>query len=211
MKEYEALKKYIEFINSLNLSFDKKSEEYGYENPVILLMDATLSINRRYNNFVLPRIEYFKKAYSNTNTLEKLNNLIKEKGLRGFQNVWNYKHPKRVEILRNLTKFFLQYKNENNIKDDLKAMRHWAQNVDLSSKKILPVDGIGFATSQYVRKMLGVDSVKPDVHIKKSIFEGTKEKISDRKTVLFVEKAAKEMDVTATALDYAIWKYYSLK
>lgn len=70
---------------------------------------------------------------------------------------------------------------------------------------------MGFATSQYIRKMLGVDSIKPDVHIKRSIFEGIGEKMSDRKTVVFIEEVAKVMNITATALDYAIWKHYSLK
>jgi len=175
------------------------------------LMDATLSINRQYKKFVLPRLEYFKQRFPNINTLEKLNNLIKEKGINDFESVWNYNHPKRVEILQNLAKFFLEYKTENSIKDDLESMKHWAKSVDINSGKILPIDGMGFATSQYIRKMLGVDSVKPDVHIKRSIFEGIGEKMSDKKTVLFIEKAAEKMGLTATALDHAIWKHYSLK
>ena len=211
MKEHEEIQKYIEFINSLDLTFDKKQEEYGYDNPVILLMDATLSINRQYNKFVLPRLEYFKQRFPNINTLQKLSNLIAEKGINNFGGVWNYNHPKRVEILQNLTMFFLNYKAKNSIEDDLKSMKHWAKNVDINSGKILPIDGIGFATGQYIRKMLGVDSIKPDVHIKKSIFEGIGEKMSDKKTVSFIEKIAKEMGISATALDYAIWKHYSLK
>jgi len=211
VKEFENIKKYIEFINSLDLTFDKNPEEYGYKNPVILLMDATLSINRQYNKFVLPRIEYFKQSFPNINTLEKLNNLIKETGINDFENVWNYNHPKRVEILQNLAKFFLEYKTENSIKDDLESMKHWAKSVDINSGKILPIDGMGFATSQYIRKMLGVDSVKPDVHIKRSIIEGIGEKMSDKKTVMFIEIVAKEMGITPTALDHAIWKHYSLK
>ena len=211
MNESLRTKRYVEFINSLNLRFTKKPEEYGYNNPVILLMDATLSINRQYNKFVLPRIEHFEQAFPNINTLKKLNKLIEKKGVNGFEEVWNYKHPKRVEILQSLVNFFLVYKTESSIKDDLESMKHWAQTVDINSGKILPIEGIGFATSQYIRKMLGVDSVKPDIHIKRSIFEGIGEKMSDKKTVLFIENVAKTMNITATALDYAIWKYYSLK
>lgn len=211
MNDTVKIQKYINFINSLNLTFDKKPEEYGYSDPVLLLMDATLSINRQYNKFVLPRIEHFKKEFPNINTLEQLKNLIDKKGINAFENVWNYNHPKRVEILQDLAKFFLDYKTENSISDDLESMKHWARSVDINSGKILPIDGMGFATSQYIRKMLGVDSVKPDVHIKRSIFEGTGEKMSDRKTVLFIESTAETMGVTATALDHAIWKHYSLK
>lgn len=211
MREFKNIKKYIEFINSLNLTFDKKPDEYGYDNPVMLLMDATLSINRQYNKFVLPRLEYFKLKFPNINTLEEINNLINEKGIDDFESVWNYNHPKRVEILQNLALFFLDYKTENSIKDDLESMKHWAKSVDINSGKILPIDGMGFTTSQYIRKMLGVDSVKPDVHIMRSIFEGIGEKMSDKKTVLFIEKAAEDMGITATALDHAIWKHYALK
>lgn len=211
MNETGNIEKYAEYINSLNLVFDKEPEEYGYENPVILLMDAVLSINRQYNKFVLPRLEYFTQKFSNINTLHKLNNLIIEKGINNFEDVWNYNHPKRVEILQDLTLFFIDYKNKNSIKDDLEGMKHWAKNVDVNSKRMLPVNGIGFATSLYIRKMLGVDTVKPDIHIKKSIYEGIGKKMSEKETVLFIEKVAHKMNITATALDYAIWEYYSIK
>lgn len=211
MNEPNDIEKYIKYTNSLNLVFDKEPEEYEYENPVILLMDAVLSINRQYNKFVLPRLEYFKQKFPNINTLHKLNNLIIEKGVNNFEDVWNYDHPKRVEILQDITLFFIDYKNRNHIKDDLEGMKHWAKNVDMNSKRILPVNGIGFATSLYIRKMLGVDTVKPDIHIKKSIYDGIGKKMSEKKTVSFIEEAAHKMDVTATALDYAIWEYYSIK
>lgn len=203
--------KFINFLYSLNLVFDVKPEEFGYKDPVLLLVDATLSINRQYNRFVVPRLEYFNTNYPDINTLSKLESLINTSGILGFIAVWNYNHPKRVEILRDLTKFFLNYKDEVGMGDDIESMQKWAKEVDISKETILPVSGIGFTTGQYIRKLLKVDTVKPDVHIKRAILEGTGMKLPDKKVVSFIESTAKIMGKSALELDHAIWKHYSLK
>lgn len=174
-------------------------------------MDATLSINRQYNRFVIPRLEYFKVNFPEVNSLNKLSTLIDEKGIYGFNVVWNYNHPKRVEILRDLTQFFLNNKKLVEIENDLDSMQKWAREVDISSGNFLPVSGIGFTTGQYIRKLFSVDTVKPDVHIKKAIFDGTGIKLSEMKAVLLIEDTANIMSKSAKELDYAIWKHYSLK
>lgn len=203
--------KFLDFLNTLGLIFDVKPEEFGYKDPVLLLLDATLSINRQYNRFVVPRLNYFKLHYPDINTLTKLDLLIGEKGILDFSAVWNYNHPKRVEILSDLTSFFLAFKNQTQVEDDIASMQKWAQEVDINKVGALPVSGIGFATMQYIRKLLGVDTVKPDVHIKRAILEGTGIKLPEKKAVLFIEAAAKTLGKSATELDHAIWKYYSLK
>jgi hypothetical protein len=203
--------KYIEYLQSLNLQFRMKPEEFGYDNPVLILMDAVLSINRQYNTFVIPRLKYFKTKYSSLRSLERLAELIKNTGYANFVAVWNYNHPVRVEILDNLCRFFIDYKIKSDMKGDLSSMKKWAKEVDISKEAFLPISGIGFTTAQYIRKMLGADTIKPDVHIKKSILVGTGQKLSERKTVHFVENVAKQLGISATALDHAIWEYYSIK
>jgi len=78
MNESQEAEKCIKFVNSLNLQFTKKPEEFGYNNPVKLLLNVALSINRPYNRFVIPRIEFFKAKYPNTKDLTSLKNLILE-------------------------------------------------------------------------------------------------------------------------------------
>lgn len=207
----DSTDKFITYINSLKLDFLKRSVGFGYDNPVIILIDAVLSIKRHYDPFVSSRLKYFRNNYPNINSLSKLRSLIDEKGIDGFADVWNYNHQKRVEILSDLVNFFISYRNINNMEDDLTAMKKWAHEANLLDKKVLPVDGIGFATTQYIRMMLGVSTVKPDVHILRSIYDGTGEKMSGNKAVLFIEEVAKKMNLSPTTLDHAIWKHYSAK
>lgn len=57
-----CLSRFISHLSSLNLQLEAKPEEHEYRNAVLIVCDAALSINRRYKEFVVPRIELIKKV-----------------------------------------------------------------------------------------------------------------------------------------------------
>ena len=63
----------------LTVPFDTNitPEEFGYSNPVLICMDAVLSINRKYYSFVVPRINH--------------ELIIFLKRIHGFKRCWNSK------------------------------------------------------------------------------------------------------------------------
>lgn len=203
--------KYIKKLESLDLDFSMLPQAFGYDNPNLICLDVVLSMNRQYNTFVIPRLNFFKTNFPEIQTLQDLKNLITRVGIYSFESVWNYKHPQRVIILRDLISFFLENKKQINISEDLSSMIYWAKNADITNQELLPVKGIGFVTTQYIRKMLGVDTVKPDIHIKRSVELWLGEKMSYKQIVLFIEDVAKKLGLTPTQLDHAIWKYFSVK
>lgn len=207
MYKKEHIEKYIEQVKKLNFDKVLSPAEYSYENPALILIDAVLSINRQYRPFVVPRLEYFKKNFPFVNSLNELKTLIEKYGKTNFHKVWNYKHEKRVEILSDLVSFFINIKQKN--EKDIDAMKRWARTVDLSKYKLLPVSGIGFATSQYIRKMLEIDTVKPDVHILKSIKLWGEVSLNEREAVEFIEEVSKKLGLSSTTLDNTIWKHFS--
>jgi len=100
------VEKFGSFIKSLPLNYDSRPEEFGYTNPVLVVVDAVLSINRQYQTFVVPRINFIESKH--IGSLVELRRIIKQKGSEEFCKFWNYRHPKRVDLLDELTKRFLE-------------------------------------------------------------------------------------------------------
>ena len=111
----KEIEKLIALLETIPIIPDVSPENFGYDNPVLICMDAVLSINRKYENFVVPRISSFKATYSNINNLSLLIDFINKSGRNNFCDVWNYKHLERVDILYNIASWFLLYKNKKMI------------------------------------------------------------------------------------------------
>lgn len=198
---------FANYVKSLNLDFNQTPGEFDYDNPVLILVDAVLSMNRRYDSFVVPRVELMRK--SGIKTLEQALQVIEDKGTDGFCKIWNYKHPERVEILKRLINKYLQVKKNLKIDDGLMVLKEWAKKSTVSDYKNFNIKGIGFVTYQYLRLMCGADTTKPDVHLKRAVKEGTGRNLSETEVVQVVEQTAKKFNVKARQLDYALWSYYS--
>ncbi|MFH1307463.1 MAG: hypothetical protein ABIH72_01270 [archaeon] len=194
---------FLDWIKEQELDLTVNPENFGYDNPNLILIDAVLSINRQYDSFAKPRIEKLRVDLKNTDKLKDLHELVAKKQ-NYFIKLWNYKHTQRAELLRKLTEFFIRYRQQNRFGSDIKAMKHWAEN----SGKI-PVKGIGFKTTQYIRMLLGVSTVKPDVHLHRAVEKVLGKKVSDEEVVKIVEDSAKKLGLEATTLDHGIWKLKS--
>ena len=196
------------YLSSLPLDLNHTMEEYEYKNPVLTLIDAVLSINRKYESFVKPRIKLIKD--SNIDSFDKLDVELR-KGNEYFASLWNYNHPQRVELLRNLLQYFLNYRMDNNIKDDLEALKKWGDESSVEKFEAWDIQGIAFTTYQYLRMLCGANTVKPDIHILRIVENGVGRKLSLEDSVKIIENISKDMDIKARDLDHAIWLYSSSK
>ncbi len=197
------------FISDLNLDFSLVPGELNYHDPVSILVDATLSINRPYKKFVVPRVEKVKEY--NLNSLDELGQMIENIGVEEMNDFWNYKHRERVIILRNLVKKFLDFKNDYQMDDDMKVLYKWGDEARVEDWKSFGVKGIGFTTFQYLRILCGAETVKPDIHIKRAVEAAVGHSVPLERVVSIVESTAKKMDLSARRLDYALWSFYSKK
>lgn len=203
--DIEELKEYL---SSLPLEIKSYGDEYEYENPVLTLVDAVLSINRNYNNFVKPRLEIIKK--SGINSFIDLEREL-DKGNEYFMSFWSYRHPQRVELLRSLLNYFRDFQLKNNIQGDIETLKEWGKQSSVEKYKEWNVKGIAFTTYQYLRMLCGADTVKPDIHILRVVEEGIGRKINPNNSVILIEKISEEMGIEARNLDHAIWQYSSSK
>ncbi len=198
---------FLHYVNSLNLDFNQAPNEFNYDNLVLILVDAVLSMNRKYDSFVVPRVELIRK--SGIKTLEQALQTIEDEGVKGFCRIWNYNHPDRVEILKRLINKCIEIKKELKINDGLTALQAWGKQSTIRDYKKFNVKGFGFTTFQYLRLMCGADTIKPDIHLKRAVKDGTGKNLSLEEVVQIVEETAKQLNVKARQLDYALWRYYS--
>ncbi len=195
------------YVADLPLDFDAPPGESHYDNAVLPLVDAVLSMNRQYAGFVVPRVELIR--HSGIQTIDQLNDAITHLGISGFCQLWHYNHPQRVEILKRLIAKFQAIKKDMEIEDDLIAINAWGTKSTIADFDNFDVKGIGFTTFQYLRLLCGADTVKPDIHLRRAVKDATGRPMSKLVTVTLVEETAHELGIPARRLDYALWRYYS--
>lgn len=147
------------------------------KNPVEILVATALAMRQRWYESALPRLQRFKQQYPNLTTFSGLQTLIASMSEQEFcHKVFNIRitkaHFHRYELLKDLVHVFTQYKEQNFLNDDYDALSQWASNVnidDLSNDPIGQIHNVGLATVQNIRLLTGIDTVKPDIHVKNAL------------------------------------------
>src|SRR5215204_2969975 len=162
MNQYVA--PFLAFVKTLPLDVEQHVEEFHYTNPVLIIADATLSMNRQYKIFVVPSIKLIEEQ--NITSLRQLDNMITQGGVEAFAKVWRYNHPQRVHILHNIERKFLDISNQYRL-SELESLRKWGSESKPGEWVNFGVSGIGFTTYQYLRILCAASTVKPDIHIQR--------------------------------------------
>ena len=195
-----------EYLSGIDIGNVEKNSLGNYENAVLICLDAVLSINRKYYTFVVPRINYFQNKYPDITKLEELIKLIDNVGIDNFRDCWNYNHPDRVKILYDLCNRLIEISRLYEDKNELTSLRKWASQSSVRDYNNFNVNGIGFTTFQYIRMLLGANTVKPDVHIKNKISEIVGKKIDDKYAVELFESACRELKLYIADIEHYIWE-----
>jgi len=207
--------KYKQFLieNGIYSMDYKEDSDDLYTNITHICLDLVLSINRNYYNFVVPRIKSFQSNFSEIDRLSKLIQLIENLGEKKFCDIWNYAHFDRVRILyqvcTSLEKVCKESSEHNLNSNEILLLKKWVADMDLKNNELIEIKGIGIASVQYLRILLGIDTVKPDIHIKKSIKNIYGINLSDTATIKFIEKVSIEMELKTRMIDAFVWTLFS--
>ncbi len=207
----DEVEKTVTHIIGLGLSFDHEPEEHNYGSAVLILSDAILSVRRNYNVVVRPIINRIQHHKLHEKSLEQLVHLIDERGPQNLMDLWQYQDKERVVRLRSLSQKFIDLRAKLEVHDDLDLLRRWAHSAVPEDSKAFGIKGVGIATFQYLRILSGVDTVKPDVHLQQAVKDAIGRQCSDFDLIRLIEATARQMEIPARKLDYAIWEYYSDK
>lgn len=149
------------------------------ETPAEALVNTVLAIRQRWTETVEPRLDAFRRNYPHIRTIYDLKKLIDSMSEYDFcDKVFGMKIKetpnRRYEMLKGMVTSFIQYQKEKGFSSDSKAMKDWAENCELSdleSDIIGELPNVGLATVQNLRICLGIDTLKPDVHIRRAMEE----------------------------------------
>ncbi len=90
---------------------------------------------------------------------------------------------------------------------DIDSLRKWAHTSDFRRDFEGRVKYLGIAAYKWLTMRLGVDTVKPDVHIRNFVEPIVGHPVTDDELVRVIEKAAPEIGMTPRELDASIWEY----
>ena len=115
--------------------------------------------------------------------------------------LWGYSFWTRAQQLRDLARFFRSIGVV-----DAESLKAWAQGSNFSRDFQGRVKGLGPAVFQWLVMRQGVDTVKPDVHVRRFAEAAVGRPLNDADLVEVVTRAARALELTAFELDGRIWK-----
>ena len=118
------------------------------------------------------------------------------------QYLWGNNHWVRVGWLRALVPFLA----ENDLTTQGK-LREWAARNDFEGDFKGKVKNLGIATYKSLVMRLGVDTVKPDVHLHNFVESVVGHAVSDQELVCVVEETARRIGISPRQLDASLWEF----
>lgn len=157
---------------------------------------------------VVKAIEHYKQhRWSEIRSLDDLENVLarfpsdREGNVRLAEHLWGYRLWTRAGQLRGLAGYFRSIGVT-----DQEQLRRWAQGSSFEADFQGKVKGLGPAVYQWLVMRQGVDTVKPDVHVRRFAEAALGRGLSDAEVIDIMTKAAKRLGIKAIELDWRVWE-----
>jgi len=118
------------------------------------------------------------------------------------QYLWGYKYWNRAHQLRDLFTYF-----ESIGVTSQEALKEWAKSSCFEQGFKGRVRGLGFVVYQWLVMRQGVETIKPDVHVRRFVESIIHRSPTEDELVEALEKVAKQLGLKAYELDWRIWEY----
>ncbi len=169
---------------------------------------ATVVDFQMHSTAVVRAIEHYKaKRWDEVRTMDDLDARLSyypddlEGNTALAQYLWGYNLWTRAHMLRGLVETL----RDQGVTDQ-PALRSWATQSDFKRDFEGRVKGLGYAVYKWLVMRQGVETVKPDVHVRRFVESAVGRPMTDTQVVAAVEEAAQRLGVKTSALDWAIWE-----
>jgi hypothetical protein len=115
--------------------------------------------------------------------------------------LWGYNMWTRAQHLRDLVRYFRSIGVT-----DQERLRSWAARSTFERDFQGRVKGLGPAVYQWLVIRVGVDTVKPDVHVRRFAETAVGRPLSDQDVITVITDAARVLGIRAYELDWSIWE-----
>ena len=194
------LKEYISQIDDFKFI---EPEYCPYINHVgALFTDTILQAGVNYRSVVWPRVAHVLDTFPYATTVSIFAEILED---YGTANVLHWSNAEKTQRMNELVLFCLDHQIETS--RQLTEFMRYEHNVNM----LKDIHGIGNKTCDYLKRLLGFDTVAVDRHIR-SFIESADIFCNDYYDIKeIVEYAADFMEKTRRELDYSIWSYMSRK
>jgi hypothetical protein len=117
------------------------------------------------------------------------------------QYLWGYNLWTRAQQLHDLARYFRSIGVV-----DQERLKQWALTSTFKSDFEGRVKGLGPAVYQWLVMRQGVDTIKPDVHVRRFAEAAVGRKLSDHDVIDLTTRAAVRIGIKAFELDWRIWE-----
>ena len=117
------------------------------------------------------------------------------------QYLWGYNHWTRTQQLRRLAGYFRSI----GVVDQVQ-LKQWALRSTFKTDFEGRVKGLGPAVYQWLVMRQGVDTVKPDVHVRRFAEAAVGRNLNDQDVIELTTRAAVRIGIKAFELDWRIWE-----
>lgn len=180
---------------------------YIEEDFIMNLLETVLDYMLQ-TTVVVKALEYFRaNVWSEVRTLDDLDAMLssypddQQGNTRLARHLWGYNLWTRAQQLRGLTRYFRSIGVV-----DQESLKAWAHRSDFRTDFEGRVKGLGPAVYQWLVMRQGVDTVKPDVHVRRFAEAAVGRPLSDADVVEVVTRAARLLGIRAYELDWRIWE-----
>jgi hypothetical protein len=169
----------------------------------------TVTDFQMHTTAVVRAYEYFKEnSWNELRTFDDVQALLsrypdtREGNTALAQHIWGYKLWTRAAMLRGLVAYF----GEIGVVDQ-QGLKAWAERATFKKDFEGKVRGLGYAVFNWLVMRQGIETVKPDVHVRRFVEAATGETgLADAEVVSLVAEAARHLGLKAYELDWAIWE-----
>lgn len=192
------------------------SADSGYnEATAVAVIDCVLSLNRKYDAFVVPRLETFMNRHPEIRKIGELAELIDSypTPLAFSIEELNYRDENRARILREVVQFVctIVYVARTIIQEfsavsEEEVLKEWALRAKPHECETLGIEGFKLTGFQSLRMLFGADTTKPSAHIIGFIADALNRRVSAYEALALLEAAAPRLGLSVRAVDSAIWR-----
>lgn len=185
------------------------STDPGWAHPTaVRIIDCVLALNRRYDGFVVPRLDAFMARHPEVRRVAELANLmaIYTTPFEFMAKELQYNHADRARILHSVVRFVCTIVEKTPMADEEEILKHWAIQAKPHEFKSLNIKGFKLAGFQYLRMLFGAQTTKPSTHIRGYLFELLNRDVSDLESLALLEAAAEHAGLSVRDVDNYIWR-----
>jgi hypothetical protein len=176
--------------------------------PALRVLDCVLSLNRRYDAFVVPRLNRFEWIHPNVRTVSDLKKTINQYGSDAsfLAGALENRDAGRASTLAGVVNWLTEIAGQGDDDVQLANIQTWARRAKPQDYIAVRIRGFGLCGFQYMRMLFGANTAKPDVHVQRYVSSCVGHSVSDLQALELLERAVERFPISFLDQDSTIWE-----